>query len=324
MSSNPSLAASPRVEDWIAVRPDDVVEVRSGKVEIGQRITTAVALVAARELGVPFDRIVMVPPRTGVSPDEGYTSGSNSMEQSGRAVRLAAATARRELIARAAKRLGVDAATLEVRDGLVRSRETNRTLRFGELVEDAPLALPIDPDASASAPDSRGRGGAARARRAARPARARDRHARASSTTSAPRHAARPGRPPAALPRHPDRASRSASRSGARRRKARARRQLPRGGGEDEHLAIRAAARVAAAARWNTRRGLDERPICGAAPRQPARELSGAANAGRARSRCPSRRRTGRARSARSTSVPTRCTPRSRRRPRSPTSPTAC
>ena len=85
MSSNPSLAANPRVEDWIAVRSDGRVEVRTGKVEIGQRISTAVALVAARELGVPFDRIAMVPPRTGVSPDEGYTSGSNSMEQSGAA-----------------------------------------------------------------------------------------------------------------------------------------------------------------------------------------------------------------------------------------------
>ena len=91
MTTNPSLAAHPRVEDWITVRPDGRVEVRTGKVEIGQRITTAVALVVAQELGVPFDRVVMAPARTGLSPDEGYTSGSNSMEHSGHAVRLAAA-----------------------------------------------------------------------------------------------------------------------------------------------------------------------------------------------------------------------------------------
>ena len=259
MSANPSLAANPRVEDWIAIRPDDVVEVRSGKVEIGQRITTAVALVAARELGVPFDRIAMVPPRTGVSPDEGYTSGSNSMEQSGESVRLAAATARRELIARAALRLGVDPATLEIREGMVCSRETNRTLRFGELVEGSPLALPVDPHASLL-PHAQAA--------AARSARIEPFHLRGQVTGTlrfvhdyrarGMLHA-RVVRPPhyhavlEALPRDLE-----AGLAGAR---------LVRDGSflavasEDEHLAMRAAARVAAAARWRTSPGLDERPL---------------------------------------------------------------
>ena len=259
MTSNPSVAANPRVEDWITVRTDGFVELRTGKVEIGQRIATAVALVAAGELGVPFDRIVMAPPRTGVSPDEGYTSGSNSMEQSGRAVRLAAATARRELIARAAKRLGVESGTLEAHDGLVRSRETNRTVRFGELVEDAPLALPIDPDA---APISHPRD------EAVRPAGVEPFHLRAHVTGTSrfvhDLHAAdmlhaRVVRPPhyhAALAALPD--AFEAGLEGAK---------LIRDGSflavaaEDEHLAIRAAARVAAAARWHSPRGLDERPI---------------------------------------------------------------
>ena len=259
MSTNPSLAANPRVEDWIAIRPDGVVEVRSGKVEIGQRITTAVALVAARELGVPLDRIAMVPPRTGVSPDEGYTSGSNSMEQSGRAVRLAAATARRELVARAARRLGVEAATLEVGDGLVRSRETNRTLRFGELVEDEPLALPVDSNAPLLA---RLQGATAR------PARIEPFHLREQVTGTLRfvhdlGHAdvlhARVVRPPhyhATLEALPG--GIEAELEGTR---------LVHDGSflavaaEDEHLAMRAAARVAAAARWRAPRGLDERPL---------------------------------------------------------------
>ena len=259
MSANPSLAASPHVEDWITIRPDDVIDVRTGKVEIGQRITTAIALVAARELGVPIDRIAMAPPRTGVSPDEGFTSGSNSMEQSGEAVRRAAATARRELIARAAKRLEVDAATLEIHDGLVRSRETNRTLRFAELVKDVPLALPVDPDAPPLC-DVRGRG--------ARSARVEPLGLREHvSGTFRFVHDlrlpdmlhARVVRPPqyhavlAALP-----AGVSAELEGAR---------LVRDGSflavaaEDEHLAERAGARVAAAARWHAARALDERPV---------------------------------------------------------------
>lgn len=258
MTTNPSLAAHPRVEDWLTVRPDGRVEVRTGKVEIGQRITTAVALVVAQELGVPFDRVVMAPARTGLSPDEGYTSGSNSMEQSGHAVRLAAATARRELVARAAARLGVDPSTLEARDGLVRSRETNRTLGFGELVEGAPLALPVDPDA---APRAAVRDDGARSPRPE------PLHLRG-LVTGALRFVhdlqpegtlhARVVRPPhyhAALASLPH--DLEAGLEGAR---------LVRDGSflavaaEDEHHALRAAARVAAAARWSAPRGLDDRP----------------------------------------------------------------
>ena len=258
MKVGPSLAAHPRVEDWITARPDGFVEVRTGKVDIGQGIGTAIALVAARELGVPFGRISMTPPRTGVSPDEGYTSGSNSMEHSGEAVRVAAATARRELVRRAAKRLGVEPATLNVHDGLVHSRETNRTLRFGELVEGDPLALPVDPDATlrsdrapvAVAPPIE-------------PLRLRE------TVTGSLRFLhdlelpdllhARVVRPPhyhgtlAALPE-----GLAARLDGAR---------LVRDGSflavahADEHRAIRAAARVAAAAKWASAKRLDERPI---------------------------------------------------------------
>ena len=258
MTANPSLAGNPRVEDWITVRPDGFVEVRTGKVEIGQRITTAVALVAARELGVPFDRVVMEPARTGRSPDEGYTSGSNSMEQSGHAARLAAATARRELVARAARRLGVDAATLETGEGLVHSRETNRTLRFGELVEGAPLSLPVDPEAVPRAS----------AEGVPRSPRIEPLHLRGLVTGTRrfvhdlqPEGAlhARVVRPPhyhASLESLPD--DIETRLEGTR---------LVRDGSflavaaEDEHRAIRAAARVAAAARWTSGRGLDERPI---------------------------------------------------------------
>ena len=257
MTANPSLGENPRVEDWITVRPDGFVEVRTGKVEIGQRITTAVTLVAARELGVPFDRVVMEPARTGRSPDEGYTSGSNSMEQSGHAVRLAAATARRELVARAARRLGVDATTLETGEGLVRSRETNRTLRYGELVEGAPLSLPVDPGAPL-----------ARAEGASRNPPVEPHHLRGLVTGTlrfvhdlgqeGALHA-RVVRPPhyhAALAGLADGIEDGLE--GAR---------LVRDGSflavaaEDEHRAIRAAARVAAAAKWSSTEKLDERPI---------------------------------------------------------------
>ena len=258
MTSSPSLARHPRVEDWIVVRPDGSIEVRTGKVEIGQRIGTAVALVAARELAVPVDRVDVAAPRTGVSPDEGYTSGSNSMEHSGRAVRLAAATARRELARRAARRLDVEPDTLEFHDGLVLSRETNRTVRFGELVEDSPLSLPVDPDV----PLAPAAGGTERLP----PPEPLGLRGLVTGTTRFVHDLDPPEllhvrvvRPPhyhAVLADLPD--GLAARLDGAR---------LVRDGSflavaaEDEHRAVGAAARVAAAAKWRAVRELDERPL---------------------------------------------------------------
>jgi xanthine dehydrogenase molybdopterin-binding subunit B len=68
MSPNPSLAKHPLVDDWLSIGADGRVRLLTGKVDIGQRISTAVALVAAAELAVDFARIDVAPVETGRSP----------------------------------------------------------------------------------------------------------------------------------------------------------------------------------------------------------------------------------------------------------------
>ena len=146
MAANPSLAANPALDDWLAFGTDGTVTVRSGKVDIGQRISTAVALLVADELEIDPGRVEVVRPETGLSPDEGFTSGSQSMAQSGNAVRLAAATARQHLLEQAARALEVDIATLEVDDGTIHSRATNRKKSYWELAAGRPFGISVDPD----------------------------------------------------------------------------------------------------------------------------------------------------------------------------------
>ncbi len=71
----------------VRVAEDGSVVVTSGKVELGQGITTALAQIAADALGVPLERIRMLPASTAYSPDEGVTSGSLSVQEGGRALR---------------------------------------------------------------------------------------------------------------------------------------------------------------------------------------------------------------------------------------------
>src|SRR5262249_53174364 len=96
------LQTNRRLESWLKIGADGTVTVQTGKVELGQGATTALAQMAAEELDVELARVRMVPCDTSRSPNEGFTAGSNSIEGSGLALRSAAAEARAILLARAA------------------------------------------------------------------------------------------------------------------------------------------------------------------------------------------------------------------------------
>src|ERR1019366_8624695 len=86
-----SLAANPVLARWLDFGRGGEVTVRVGKVEYGQGIWTALAQVAAEELQVDLARVRMAPVSTSTSPDEGVTSGSRSVQDSGSALRQACA-----------------------------------------------------------------------------------------------------------------------------------------------------------------------------------------------------------------------------------------
>ena len=74
---------------------DGTVDVRVGKVELGQGILTALAQIAADELGCRLARSGWSPPTPSTGPDEGLTAGSLSVLQSGPALRHVGAVVRR-------------------------------------------------------------------------------------------------------------------------------------------------------------------------------------------------------------------------------------
>ncbi|HZC26872.1 MAG TPA: 2Fe-2S iron-sulfur cluster-binding protein, partial [Actinopolymorphaceae bacterium] len=90
-----ALRGAPNVEDWIRELPDGRIEARSGRVELGQGVRTALAQVVAAEIDVPVDQVVVTSAATDATPDEGYTAGSASLEQGGSVLARAAAAFRR-------------------------------------------------------------------------------------------------------------------------------------------------------------------------------------------------------------------------------------
>ncbi len=114
-----SLNTNRALDGWIRINADGTVTIFTGKVELGQGILTALAQIAADELDVSLNRIEMVSGDTARTPNEGITSGSQSIENSGTALRFAAAEARAILLQSAAAKLKVAADRLDVDDGTV-------------------------------------------------------------------------------------------------------------------------------------------------------------------------------------------------------------
>ena len=141
-----SLAANPLLSSWVRVSPEGHVAVSPGKVEIGQGIVTVLAQIAADELDVDIGRVQMLRASTAGSPNEGVTSGSLSVQQSGRAIRQACAEIRQIFLKQAADRLGVGIDALDISDGTISGPGNVRT-SYWELADEVSLERNATPGA---------------------------------------------------------------------------------------------------------------------------------------------------------------------------------
>src|ERR1700675_4518001 len=128
-----SLATAPYLDSWIRIDADGSITAFTGKAELGQGFKTAFQQIAAEELDIPFEKLKVVTADTKLTANEGYTSGSHSMQDSGTAIQNAAAQVRELLVAEAAKRLDVPAESLKTDNGAVIAPDGKR-LSYGELV----------------------------------------------------------------------------------------------------------------------------------------------------------------------------------------------
>ena len=128
-----SLDANRRLDQWMKFEADGTLTVYTGKVEIGQGIVTAMAQIAAEELDVTLAKVTMVSGDTVLTPDEGHTSGSRSIDEGGTALRYACAEARDLLLKAAATQLDIPAEKLIVEDGVITGFDRIRQVTYWQL-----------------------------------------------------------------------------------------------------------------------------------------------------------------------------------------------
>ena len=132
--------------DWLRIDSSGRVTIVAAKSEMGQGVRTSLPMIVVEELGADWSRVTV----QHAQPDESFpdmrTSGSSSVSDSWRPLRVAAAAGREMLVAAAAARWGVEASSCTAERGTVIHEPTGRRLEFGGLVDAASrLSVPAEP-----------------------------------------------------------------------------------------------------------------------------------------------------------------------------------
>ena len=130
------------VDTFLAIDATGMVTVYSGKVDLGTGVCTALAQIVADELDVPFNRVEIVQGDTALTPDQGPTFGSLSIQVGGVQIRNAAAMARSALLDLAATQLGVKPDELTVSAGTISGG--GKTVSYGDLIGGKAFSLAVD------------------------------------------------------------------------------------------------------------------------------------------------------------------------------------
>jgi CO/xanthine dehydrogenase Mo-binding subunit len=146
-----SLKKAPFLDSWIRIDANGKITVFTGKSELGQGVKTALRQVAAEELSVKFEDVDLITSDTAQTADEGFTSGSQSLSDSGTAILHAAAQVRELLIGLAATKLNVEANTLKAEGGKIIAPD-NQSVGYGELVAGDVLHVQAQPQSKRKEP----------------------------------------------------------------------------------------------------------------------------------------------------------------------------
>ncbi len=143
----PVLPDDGQVDAWLQILDDGSVQVLTGRMELGQGVRVVMQQVAGEELNLEPGKIRVVVADTGLTPNEGYTAGSRSVESGAMSVRQAAATAREILMEKAAEHWKTDAAKVGVEDGFLLHPGGVKRLSFMEVVQGKQLSSAVRKDA---------------------------------------------------------------------------------------------------------------------------------------------------------------------------------
>ncbi len=142
-----------QIDTWLAIHADNTATVYIGFAELGQGSSTSLLQIAAEELDLEMKQIRTVRLDTNVTPNQGGTYSSASIQRGGPQLRTAAAEARLALLQLASRKLDAPMDRLTVTKGVVSVMNSpERSVSYGQLIGDQLFHLPFTGTAKPKAP----------------------------------------------------------------------------------------------------------------------------------------------------------------------------
>lgn len=132
------------VDSFLSIDASGMATIYSGKVDLGTGVCTALTQIAADELDLPMRSVKIVQGDTDLTPNQGTTWGSLSIQIGGAQIRQAAAAARRALVDEAALKLGAKPEELRIADGVIKA-PNGEALTYGALIGGRSFSITLDP-----------------------------------------------------------------------------------------------------------------------------------------------------------------------------------
>ena len=132
--TKPALTAD-ELDSWVAIAPDGRVTAFFGKVDLGQGLAVGIAQIVAEELDVAYASVSILMGNNASSMNQGGASNASGIQAGGKALRNAAAEARRLLLEAASAKLSVAVPRLTVSDGVISSLDNPaQRVTYSELI----------------------------------------------------------------------------------------------------------------------------------------------------------------------------------------------
>jgi len=144
--------ATPEINAWVVIKPDDTVVIRIARSEMGQGTLTGLAQMVAEELECDWAKVTTEYPTPGESVKrkriwgDFSTGGSRGIRMSHEYVRKGGATARMMLVQAAANGWNVPVSECTAANSVITHKPSGRTITYGKVAEAAAkLTLPENP-----------------------------------------------------------------------------------------------------------------------------------------------------------------------------------
>jgi len=134
---------SAKFNNWLSINSDNTATILASNPEIGQGVKTALPMIVAEELEIPWDQVrVEQAPVDPVAYERQVAGGSRSVRASWTPLRTAGATARQMLVKAAADQWGIKVDRCRAENGTVINLDSKDSLDYGALAE-AAAKLPV-------------------------------------------------------------------------------------------------------------------------------------------------------------------------------------